>query len=347
MGSGKTTSFDIAHHAGVSQATVSRALRDSPLVNPKTRERIKRIALELDYKVDRNAAGLRSQHSNTIALLLFQDPTSDDSQINPFFLSMLGNITRAAARHKYDVLVSFQQLSEDWHGEYELSNRADGMILLGYGDYLQFSDKLKKLLEARAHFIIWGAPVPGLTGHAIGCHNARGASDATRHLAGLGRRHIAFLGDTTDRAPELQRRYQGYCEALEQAGLRADPALQVTADNQESSGWGAAQELLESGQPFDAILAASDLIAIGAIRKLRHAGINVPGDVSVVGFDDIPAASYFSPSLTTVRQDTRVAGESLVNNLIKLIEGKSVQSQMLNPTLVVRGSCGGRDSGSA
>ena len=92
MGSGKTTSFDIAHLAGVSQATVSRALRNSPLVNPETRERIKKIAREQNYRVDRNAAGLRSQRSNTLALLLFQDPTSDDSQINPFFLSMLGSI---------------------------------------------------------------------------------------------------------------------------------------------------------------------------------------------------------------------------------------------------------------
>ena len=90
MGSGKTTSFDIAHKAGVSQATVSRALRDSPLVNPKTRERIKRIARELNYRVDRSAAGLRSQQSHTIALLLYEDPTTDDSQINPFFLSFAG-----------------------------------------------------------------------------------------------------------------------------------------------------------------------------------------------------------------------------------------------------------------
>ncbi len=104
MGSGKITSFDIAHRAGVSQATVSRALRDSPLVNQETRTKVKRIAHELNYQVDRAAAGLRSQQSHTLAILLFEDPTTDDSQINPFFLSMLGNITRAAAKRNYDVL---------------------------------------------------------------------------------------------------------------------------------------------------------------------------------------------------------------------------------------------------
>src|SRR5210317_316280 len=121
MGSGKTTSFDIAHRAGVSQATVSRALRNSPLVNPETRRHVQKIAREMNYQVDRSAAGLRSQRSNTIALLLFEDPTSDDSRINPFFLSMLGNITRSAARRDYDLLVSFQQLSNDWHIKYEVS----------------------------------------------------------------------------------------------------------------------------------------------------------------------------------------------------------------------------------
>ena len=132
---GKATSFDIAYQAGVSQSTVSRALRDSHLVNLETRNRIKAIAKELNYKVDKNASNLRSQQSTTIALLLFEDPTSDDSQINPFFLSMLGSITRACSLRGYDLLVSFQQLSDDWHADYADCHKADGIILLGYGDY--------------------------------------------------------------------------------------------------------------------------------------------------------------------------------------------------------------------
>ena len=110
----KPTSFDIAFLAGVSQPTVSRALRGSPVVSLETRKRIEEIARQLNYRVDKNASNLRSQHSNTLALLLFEDPTPDDSQINPFFLSMLGSITRASARQGYDLLISFQQLSSDW-----------------------------------------------------------------------------------------------------------------------------------------------------------------------------------------------------------------------------------------
>ena len=342
MGSGKITSFDIAHRAGVSQATVSRALRDSPLVNSDTRERVKRIARQLNYQVDRTAAGLRSQQSHTLAILLFEDPTTDDSQINPFFLSMLGNITRSAARRNYDVLVSFQQLSDDWHIRYQDSNRADGIILLGYGDYGGFADEVEKLVKAGTHFVVWGATGPGLSAQTIGCDNARGAFEATSHLVSLGRNNIAFFGGTTDNSPEFKQRYRGYCKALEASGIKIDPDLQVDADSQETSGTSAAASLLESGRSFDAIFAASDLIAIGAMKCLRKAGISVPGDVSVVGFDDIPAASYFNPPLTTVHQDTIAAGEQLVNQLVGMINGEQRESQLLQPSLIVRRSCGGK-----
>ena len=119
---GKATSFDIAHYAGVSQSTVSRALRNSPLVNDETRRRIHDIAKKLNYKVDKNASNLRTQQSSTLALLLFEDPTSDESQINPFFLAMLGSITRACAKEGYDLLVSFQSASADWQADYEDSH---------------------------------------------------------------------------------------------------------------------------------------------------------------------------------------------------------------------------------
>ena len=341
MGSGKTTSFDIAYRAGVSQATVSRALRDSPLVNPETRKKIKRIAHELNYQVDLAASRLRSQHSSTLALLLFEDPTTDDSQINPFFLSMLGNITRAAARRNYDLLVSFQQLSDDWHIKYEVSNRADGIILLGYGEYSNFVDKVEKLVNAGAHFVIWGATGEHLSGQTVSCDNAKGAYDATTHLLGLGRKNIAFFGGTTDDSPELKQRYEGYCKALTKAGIKIDAGLQFDADNQETSGSSATGKLMNSGKPFDAIFTASDLIAIGAIKHLRAMDIKVPADVSVVGFDNIPAASYFNPSLTTVHQDTIAAGEQLVNQVIQMINGETPVSRLLEPTLIIRSSCGG------
>src|SRR5258706_8174214 len=195
----KPTSFDIAYLAGVSQPTVSRALRGSPTVSAETRKRIEAIAEQLHYKVDKNASNLRRQHSNTLALLLFEDPTPDDSQINPFFLSMLGSITRACARRGYDLLVSFQQASGNWHMDYEDSRKADGIILLGYGDYLEYRKRLELLVEQGTHFVRWGAVLAGQPGLSVGCDNYQGGNDATRHLLQHGRRSVAFLGDASSR----------------------------------------------------------------------------------------------------------------------------------------------------
>ncbi len=336
----KPTSLDIAHAAGVSQATVSRALRDSPLVNPETRERIKQIAATLNYRVDRSAARLRSQQSRTLALLLFEDPTTDDSQINPFFLSMLGHITRAAAREDYDVLVSFQQLSSDWYQEYQVSNRADGIILLGYGDYLSYGEKIERLADAGANFMIWGPVLREHPGHSVACDNENGTYVATRHLLSLDRTRIAFLGGTSEHSPEFHARYLGYCRALQEAGIGTRAELQADTDSRETSGQQAMWKLLDSGQEFDGVIAASDLIAIGAMKALRDAGRSVPGDVSVVGFDDIPFASYTNPPLTTIRQDTIRAGELLVEGLIRQINDQQTRSAVLPHELVVRESCG-------
>jgi DNA-binding LacI/PurR family transcriptional regulator len=337
---GKPTSLDIAYLAGVSQPTVSRALRGSPMVSEETRRRIETIAQQLNYKVDKNASNLRCQHSNTLALLLFEDPTPDDSLINPFFLSMLGSITRACAQRGYDLLISFQQLSGNWHVDYEDSRKADGILLLGYGDYLEYRERLEQLVRQGTHFVCWGAVQENQPGLSVGCDNFRGGLEVTRHLLSLQRRSVAFLGTASGHYPEFLDRYRGYAAALSEAGVTASRTLQVDAISMENSGYEAACELLARGQPFDAIVAASDLIAMGALRALQERRIDVPGTVSVVGFDDIPAASLANPPLTTVMQDTRLAGEVLVDMLLQSIRGETVQNRKLPTRLVVRRSCG-------
>ena len=197
----KATSFDIAQLAGVSQPTVSRALRGSPTVSEHTRKRIEAIAQQLNYKVDKNASNLRLQATRTLALLFFEDPTPDETGINPFFLSMLGSITRTCAMRGYDLLISFQQLSSNWHVDYEDSRKADGIILLGYGDYELYRDKLEKLVEQETHFVRWGFAQEGQPGTTIGCDNFRGGMDAARHLMQHGRKRIAFLGDASSHYP--------------------------------------------------------------------------------------------------------------------------------------------------
>ncbi|HLI18822.1 MAG TPA: LacI family DNA-binding transcriptional regulator [Rhodanobacteraceae bacterium] len=334
----RITSFDIAELAGVSQATVSRALRGDPSVSGETRRRVEAAATALNYTVDKSASNLRGRLTGTLALLFFEDPTPDDSRINPFFLSMLGSITRACARHGYDLLISFQELARDWHADFAESKKADGIILLGYGDYLTHTSRLEKLRARGTKLVCWGAVLPEQPCVTIGCDNFSGGRSVTEHLLDQGCRRIAFLGDASQHFPEFQERYRGHIQALRTRGLPVDEALQVDAESSQHSGRRATEALLARGVAFDAIFAASDLIAIGAIGALSEQGIDVPFEVAVAGYDDIPMASFVTPALTTVQQDTQRAGEVLVDSLVRLIHNEPVASKMLPMKLIVRRS---------
>jgi DNA-binding LacI/PurR family transcriptional regulator len=333
-----TTSFDIAYEAGVSQSTVSRALSDSPLVNIKTRERIKKIAEELNYKVDKNASNLRKQQSKTLALLFFEDPTPDDSSINPFFVNMLASITKATSENGYDLLVSFQNLNDDWQASYEDTHKADGLILLGYGSYTDYEQKLSQLENQGTHFLRWGAPDINHPGVSIGSDNVLGGYQITQHLLKLGYKKLAFIGDISDSAPELKARYEGYRQALEEGGLHPDKMPQVDAITTEQAGYRATQQVLDMKKP-DGIVCGSDLISIGAIKALREQGYKIPEDIAVVGYDDIPISAFITPPLTTIQQNTSLAGKLLVENLIKLIHNEKVKDVLIPPKLMIRKSC--------
>jgi DNA-binding LacI/PurR family transcriptional regulator len=336
----KPTSFDIAQLAGVSQPTVSRALRGSTSVSERTRKRIEAIAQQLNYKVDKNASNLRLRETNTLALLFFEDPTPDETGINPFFLAMLSSITRTCAQRGYDLLISFQQLSSNWHVDFEDSRKADGIILLGYGDYELYHARLEKLVDQGTHFVRWGFVEKGQPGTTLGCDNHRGGEVATEHLISLGRESIAFVGDASSAYPEFRDRYVGHCDALISAGRPIEAKLQVSAINTGESGYEAVKMLFNSGEKFDAVFAASDLIAIGAMRAVEESGLRVPRDIAIVGFDDIPLASLAHPPLTTIQQNYRMAGEALVDALLRQIKGEKTHGAVLPTTLVVRKSSG-------
>ena len=338
MAQRRPTSFDIAALAGVSQPTVSRALSGNPAVSAETRARVLAAAEQLHYKVDKNASGLRRQHSRTLALLFFEDPTPDETLINPFYLSMLGAMVRACASRGYDLLISFQQLSSDWHVDYEDSRKADGIILLGYGDYLAHRPRLEQLVARGTHFVCWGNPRAAEFGAMVGSDNEGGGYQATRHLLEHNRRRIAFVGTANNAYPEFLDRWAGYCRALGEQGIAVDPQLTVNAGPSEEEGRAAVLELARRGVAYDALFASSDLAAIGAMRLLQDQGKRIPDDVSIVGFDDLAAASLASPPLTTVTQDAKLAGAALVEALIENLEGGDAQSRLLPVKLRVRAS---------
>ncbi len=332
----RPTSFDIAALAGVSQPTVSRALCGSSSVSEATRKRVLEAAEQLNYKVDKNASGLRRQHARTLALLFFEE-IPDNSEINPFYLSLLGPMVRRCADRGYDLLISFQQLSSDWHVDYEDSRKADGIILLGYGDYVQYSPKLEKLVERGTHFVLWGSASKREIGATVSSDNEDGGFRATCHLLEQGRRQIAFIGTGGEGFPEVQNRWRGYCRALRSAGIEPDERLRLDAAPNECDGRAAVSHLLQTGVEFDSIFAGSDVAAIGAMHALQQAGRPVP-ETAVVGFDDIPAALLASPPLTTVSQDSRGAAEALIDTLIQSIETGKTEDRILPVRLTVRES---------
>jgi DNA-binding LacI/PurR family transcriptional regulator len=280
---------------------------------------------------------LRRQRAKTLALLFFEEGP-DTAVLNPFYLSLVGPMVRRCAAQGYDLLISIQQLSSDWHVDYEDSRKADGIILLGYGDYLEYRPKLEQLVARGAHFVRWGTGGDGQLGMTVSSDNERGGFEATTHMLQQGRRRIAFIGTAGPRFPEVQERWRGYARALHAAGIEPDPGLQADSAPDEADGRAAAESLLARGADFDAIFAASDVAAIGAVHALQQAGLVVPADVAVVGFDDIPAACLASPPLTTVTQDARAAAEALVDALIEAIETGATADRVLPVRLTVRGS---------
>jgi DNA-binding LacI/PurR family transcriptional regulator len=333
----RPTSFDIAALAGVSQPTVSRALSGSPSVSAETRQRVLEAAEQLNYKVDKNASGLRRQQAKTLALLFFEE-SPGAALLNPFYLSLVGPMVRRCAEHGYDLLISIQQLSSDWHVDYEDSRKADGIILLGYGDYMEYRPRLEKLVERGAHFVRWGSATQGEVGATVSCDNEQGGFDATSHLLQQGRRRIAFVGTVDPGYPEFLERWNGYLRALSAARIDPDERLQVDADPSEAAGRRAVERLIAREAEFDAVFAASDIAAIGVMHALQAIGRRVPDDVAVVGFDDISSASLSSPPLTTVAQDPRQASDALVDAIITSIERGTATNRVLPARLIVRES---------
>jgi DNA-binding LacI/PurR family transcriptional regulator len=325
---------DVARLAGVATSTVSRALNGSPLVNEETRNRILELAKSLNYTINIGARNLRQGHNRTIAVVVPYDEQSRQHLSDPFFLSMLGTLADALTDRGFDMLVarvSSQHLDAAAH--YYETGLALGIILIGqWGRH----DQLNQLAARRVPLVVWGAKMEQQLYCTVGSDNVRGGEAAVRHLIDLGRCRIAFLGDVT--FPEVAQRFDGYRAALAHAGIDADPALQVPVAFNPDDCRRAVGEMLDAHLEFDAVFVVSDLLAMTAINVLRERGRAVPGDVSVVGFDDIALASYFHPPLSTVRQSIEDAGPAMVEALLAQIAGEAAPPRLMPTRLVVRDS---------
>ncbi|MFL0357020.1 LacI family DNA-binding transcriptional regulator [Erythrobacter sp. GH1-10] len=327
---------DIAREAGVSISTVSRALNDSPAVKRRTKQEIWKIARAHDYDFRSTMPNGPVGAEATIAVIVPAPQARDSRVADPFFLELLAGITEAARDRNADLVIShiFPRSDEDL--EFAMTtSRATGMIFIGQSS---LHNAFNALADRDDRFVVWGAEFPDAKYCSVGSDNVAGGRRATSHLLRLGRKRILFLGDTE--APEAEQRFRGYRQALDEAGVALDDALTIPAHFDVQSGEAATRSAINRGIEFDGIFAASDLIAIGAIRALTLSGRSVPEDVSVVGYDNIPAARLVTPRLTTIDQDTNLAGRMLVSKLIDT-QGGQATSERLETSLLIRDSCGG------
>ena len=327
---------DLADIAGVTRGTVSRALNDSPRVNEKTKTRIRELAKKHNYRVNEKARNFRLRKSGVISVVFMLNIKSEQHMSDPFFLEMLGGIADCLAEHDLDLFLAHAPVADILAlQDSRVFQNSDGVIFIGQGEQ---HSQLNEIAMSGAPIVVWGAQLPNQKYCRVGGDNVAGGYLAANHLIENGRRRIAFFGDVN--LPEIAQRFSGYKKALEEHGVKFDPALQVDVPFEMLHARETITELLSSKPRFDSALCSSDVMALSAVSTITEFGLRVPDDIAIVGYDDIGLASYGSPALTTVRQNIRLAGRVLVESLLSILNGQNIADTTLSSELVVRQSSG-------
>jgi LacI family repressor for deo operon, udp, cdd, tsx, nupC, and nupG len=324
---------DIAKSAGVSIATVSHAFRNPDRVNDKTREKVLAAAKKVGYTPNSHAVGLRTARSGNIVVIM---PDVADS----YNAEIIKGIDTVAHSREYSVLLGDSRGSAERECEFAKmvwSRQADGIILMSHR--FPFDLPLDTPIEELPP-IVNGSEHTGHPGIlSVSIDDKQGGKDATNHLIELGHREIAVISGESE-SSSTQLRLEGFYEAMQEAGIPVNEQLMISGKYQAEIGEAAATELLTRKIRPTAIFCFSDELALGCIHRLQHAGFSVPEDISVIGFDDIPFARYFAPSLTTIAQPTEAIGRACATLLLDLIEGMRPKNShfTLPHTLIVRSS---------
>ncbi len=316
------TMADLAALAGVSKITVSRALRDSPVVRAEVRDRIKKIALAHGYRLNAAARSLRTNRAHSVTAVIEMNPSRERPASEALVLTVVGELLQAFTMEGYRLVLT--TLSEVTSSN---ALDTDGLIMLGLGPN---DDAIHQIRGFRLPLVVWGGSRPAFDNVVfVASDNYDGGRLVGEHLAGLGRRRILFLGDIAH--SEVAERLAGLSGAVANREITVTPL--ACAFNREAARAVISAEV-ERGIGFDAIMACSDTMAMGAVDVLKAAGVDIPGDVAVTGFDDMAAEGF----LTTVRQEWDLAGEMLADKMLDLLAGRRTASEKLPVRLVIRGS---------
>ncbi|WP_395327444.1 LacI family DNA-binding transcriptional regulator [Novosphingobium sp. BL-8H] len=327
------TLADIARIAGVSAGTVSRALAGKSLVNAETRERIRAIARQHGFRPNQMASRLRSRRTGVVGVVIPLGHEKRQHISDPFFLTLLGHLADELTESGYDLMLSraIPDGTSDWLERMTGSGMVDGVIVIGQSN--QF-DVIEQVAATYRPMVVWGHYRPGQTHCAVGTDNEAGGRMAARHLIDAGARRLVFLGDTS--GLEIAMRFRGAAEEAQAARI---PLSHLSAGLAgEDMGPGIRSVLSEMDMGVDGIVAATDLIAMTALRTLHEIGRGVPDIVQIVGFDDLPLAAQTMPPLTTIRQEIAAGAKAMVERLRTRIEGEGTSGLVMAPQLIRRGS---------
>lgn len=325
---------DLAELAGVTSGTVSRALAGSHLVTPSTRDHIVELARKHGFTPNAAARSLRTRRTGAIGVVIPLGHETDQHISDPFFITMLGLLADALTSRGYNLLLSrVVPTDENWLANFANSMQVDGIIVIGQSDQ---SDVLNQVAERYQPLVVWGAYVTGQAHCSVGSDNFRGGQIAASHLIERGCRRIAFFGDP--RVVEIEQRLEGCRAALAQAGLPGQPEVVRAHLVPETARVEIAQYLSTTKQVPDGIVAASDVIAVSAMRALAERGLSVPDEVKVIGYDGLTLGEHTMPPLTTIAQDLVQGAEKLVDIIVRRMAGEDIHSVILQPKLLVRQS---------
>ncbi len=334
--SDKITIRDVATRASVSYQTVSRVLNGRPDVAAETRLRIQQVIEELGYRPSAIARSLISKRTYTLGLI-----TADFSDY--FFTQVIVGAEAEARKHGYFFMLCSTERNPADEPEYFklLTERNVDGILFARPSTEQDNRHIFALLEQGMALVTTAYYVPGQSLTVVDVDNVDGGFQAVNCLVSAGHSRIAMIAGPSGWKSVDDRTY-GYRLALEQVGVPVDPDLIEHSDWSYEGGYNAIQHLLERNLLFTALFAQNDSMAIGAIRALHEAGLRVPDDVAVVGYDDIPAAAYSNPPLSTIRQPMWKVGEVATRLLIETIENPDAEKKevLLKAEFVQRASCG-------
>lgn len=336
MSADRLTIIEIAKQAGVSRSTVSRVINDDPNVNAKTRQRVRAVMQRLNFQPNAAARGLAAGKTRILGLVIPMGVAALFT--DPYFPLLIQGISAACNQHDYSTML--------WLAEPEYERRTiqqivsagliDGVIV---ASALADDAVIEAVRTRKIPFVLVGRHPVHNDVSFVDVDNRMSSRDAVLHLLRLGYKRVATIAGPQNMIAGIDR-FEGYKEALKARAILLDTNLVAEGDFSEEGGYQAMQRLLP--HTFDAVFAASDAMALGALRALRDAGKRVPDDIAIVGYDDMPFAARTEPPLTTVRQPIHRAGFVATETLIDLInEQETAPRRVILPTeLVIRETCG-------